>query len=273
MSEPSLFYYLNNHRLVKLERLIWALRYQIQRPLERQMSFVQILMAFNDLHHQAIANIRQHHPQLDEEPLGHLLVDRGYLSQCELDIARSHARVHQNIDISKSLLITGITRQATIQQALLSFEEQIAQASLGKVSILYLLRQREQALKLFVSRLLERKYLSLEQIKILGIDTFTHLPLMFKPLLDMLIMNADFPDYLAAVLRVEHTPWVDDPIWHCLKDLSPALKATCSLPVRSDKHPLLVLQELGLLSARDLSTAVMAYYQQQMQSSVSHQTR
>lgn len=265
MSEPSLFYYLYNHRLVKLDRLIWALEYQIQRPVERQMSFVQILVAFNELHHQALENIRLYQPPLDEEPLGHLLVDLGHLRQSELDIARSHAREHQHLDISKSLLITGLIRQDTIQTMLTGFQQEREQAQRGKISILYLLRQREQALRLFVSRLQERKYFSPLQIQALGLERLSHLSLKFKPLLDMLIVNADFPEYLAAVLKVEHIAWERDPIWECLEHLSPALKATCSLPARSDMHPLLALQELGLLSIKDLNTAVLSHFQKMLQ--------
>lgn len=267
--QASLFYYLHNHRLVSFPRLVNSLHYQSERSLERSMSFVQVLIAFDDLHHLALQYISEFQPDLDPEPIGHLLLDQGQIQLKDLLEAKLQAEL-QDTYLGQCLLEQKALQADQLGQLLAGLQQQHELALKGKISILYLLKKRQQAMQIFKRRLWMRQYLSQEQMSQYGLWKWEYLPLEFKPLLDLLILNADFPDYLLPVMMIENVPFEKEPVFELLAtqghpQMSAKLRKRLHTVLAPNKNPCLLLVETGLFSREELSGLILSAVHQRLQ--------
>ncbi|PKL77706.1 MAG: hypothetical protein CVV27_04775, partial [Candidatus Melainabacteria bacterium HGW-Melainabacteria-1] len=204
--KPSLLNILFNRRMVEPERLKWALWYQFGRPRQACLSYSQVLIAFNDLSLWDLKRIReQWGPELDEEPIGQLLLDQGCISLSELLYAQELQKGLPRHYLGHLLIEQGFTYPQEIEHLLqrpmfkrpyAPFEQKAA---------------RLKALELLRYRLTMRDYLSFREITQLGLERLEVLPMSFKPLADLLVFNGDLPDYLVELMLVTPVPREADP--------------------------------------------------------------
>lgn len=261
----SLFYLLVNYHHLSLEKLVFALRYQVSRAQNLSLSFSQILIAFNLVHHQLLEDLSREFGELDNDPLGHLLVDSGRISIEQLQRLRA-----QNPAPGGSLVPLLKQNLAYEIQALLQELEVIC--SLKQPSILQLLQKRQLAISLFKQRLWDSGWLEPGCYKTLGLDKLDYLPLRFKPLLDLLVMSGDYPEYLQSALLVEYVDFVDEPLLRLL--CRPGLVESSvfsrliysyhhqnSQPAPLSKNPAVLLVSEELISRHLIRHAIQQAYQ------------
>ncbi|HEY9839460.1 MAG TPA: hypothetical protein V6D23_03320, partial [Candidatus Obscuribacterales bacterium] len=192
--KPSLFHILANYRRVPLMRLVHALRYQASRLPDLKLSFSQILIAFNDLHHQTLTQIREEFGEIDEDPIGHLLVDSGRLDA--KDLQRLQLKSHGQC-------LASVLNMPEACEALFDELEMLAVARHERVYAFEVLEKRQMAMKMFKRRLFNSGLISADHFQTLGIGMLEYLPKRFKPLMDVLVLCGEWPDYLQAAVMVE----------------------------------------------------------------------
>ncbi|PKL76326.1 MAG: hypothetical protein CVV27_10820 [Candidatus Melainabacteria bacterium HGW-Melainabacteria-1] len=205
----SLFYLLANHRQVPLSKLVRALRYQTDRGPDLHLSFAQILIAFNDLHHNLLSQWRESQGELDEDPIGHLMVDLGYLAPEQL--------LHLRTQLAASGRSVGPLLNQSAQvlgPAMMLAELESIVAAEG--SALALSQLRPKAMDLFRRQLLSSGLLDQEAFRVLGLQALDYVPLRFKPLLDALVLLGAWPDFLSPAVCVEAVPLQQEPLLRLL---------------------------------------------------------
>lgn len=259
--KPSLFYLLYNRRLVSPERLKWALWYQFGRPWDATLSYSQVLIAFNDLSLWNLKQIRETWgPELDEEPIGHLLLDHDRIGPAELlKVHQQHASEPRNY-LGSLLIEQGYTYREELEYILKKplFKRPHVPAEQRAA--------RLRALELLRSRLWLRGYLSLKEIALLELDRLEALPLSFKPLADLLVLNGDLPDYMVELMCIAPVPRAADPLLPLLTChgyppdvLLPRLSRDL-VPADLDKNLALLLAEKGLISRQRLTGLILETY-------------
>lgn len=255
---PALFYLLANYRLVPLPRLIHALRYQLQRQPQLKLSFSQVLIAFNDLHHAALSQLQDDFGCLDEDPLGHLLVDTGRMELRELH--RCQLQAHGASVATVLARAEGWTR-------LLEELDALEVALRQRERALDLLQRRDMGMALFKQRLLQSGLIEPEHYQILGLSMLQYLPLRFKPLLDALVVCGEWPEYLQPAILVEHIGLGDEPLLQLLQRpglLEPAglarLRRQFDPAVDAGKNPAVLLAEKGLMPRGQTVMAIQQAY-------------
>lgn len=256
---PSLFYLLANHGLVSLDRLVRALRYQAGRGSELSLSFAQILVAFNDVHHNSLTRLRDDYGELDEDPIGHLMVDMGHLSMRRLQALR--ARLSTPTASISPLLATGPSAPA--RDALLRDLEALCQVNSAQQS----LQLRYMAMTQFKQKLLDSALLDRQSFDALGIWDLEYVPLRFKPLLDVLVLNGEWPGYLTPAVLVEHAELASEPLLRLLcrpglTDIAVLSKLMYLYDPASDTgiNPAVLLERHRLLTRGFITHAVAQAY-------------
>ncbi len=203
----SLFYLLLNYRLVPLERLIRALRYQVSREAQLHLSFSQILIAFNDLKPEQLLALREAFGELDEDPIGHLLLETGRLTARDLQRMR---RKHPDGAIGLHLLREELI--ATGERECLFRELDSWCGNLTGHTVLEVLQRRSAAMKHFQQALWDSELISPEAFRALGLWNQEYLPKRFKPLYDALLLLGLFPAYKLSAIMVESCRMHEEPL-------------------------------------------------------------
>ncbi len=259
--KPSLFYLLYNRRLVSPERLKWALWYQFGRPWNATLSYSQVLIAFNDLTLLQLKQIREFWgPDLDEEPIGHLLLDHERIGPAELlKVSQLHASEPRSY-LGGLLIQQGYTYREELEYILKKplFKRPHAPPEQRAARI--------KAMELFRSRLWLRGYLSLKEIAQLELDCVESLPLSFKPLADLLVLNGDLPDFLVELMCVAPVPRGNDPLLPMLTchgyppDVLLPRLARELVAADLDKNLALLLAEKQMISRQRLTNLILETY-------------
>lgn len=255
---PSLFYLLANFRRVPLDRLIHALCYQSERLPELRLSFSQILIAFNDLHHAGLAALHADFGEVDDDPLGHLLVDTG-----RIDLNHLHRLQLQAHGAS----IATVMHQPNLTDALYD-ELSLIDAAASQRELAYeVLQKRQMAMAFLKSRLSLSGLLSPEHFQILGLALLQYLPLRYKPLMDVMVLCGEWPDFLQNAIMVEHIGLDEEPLLKLLCRpglLEPSALARLRRLYDPNKdrgvNPAVLLVEKGLISRGEIVMAVQQAY-------------
>lgn len=257
----SLFYLLANYHLIPLERLAYALRYQVQRCQDLNLSFTQILVAFNMLHHQSLNQLRHDFGELDEDPLGRLLVDTGRISPQQLQAIKTQAP-------ATGASLCPLLKQKFPTEIVDLLNELTRLSEAKKENLLELVQKRHMAMEHFKRGLFESNLLEPAQIEALDLSKLNYLPMRFKPLLDVLIMNGDWPIYLQSAVLVESIPFEEEPllVLLCRPGLVEA-QVFSQLMYHYQQlgqglhHPACLLVEQKLISRHKIQSAVKLAYQ------------
>lgn len=210
LQRSSLFYLLLNYRLVSLERLIQALRYQVARESQLHLSFSQILIAFNDLSFEQLCGLREAFGELDEDPIGHLLVESGRIKARDLQrIRRQHPEGAIGAHLLRAELIAPGERECL-------FRELDSLCTANSVSVLEVLQRRHQAMTHFKQTLWDSELISPEDFRALGLWNLDYLPKRFKPLFDVLVLLGLFPASKLKAMMVETIRFDEEPILQLL---------------------------------------------------------
>ena len=259
--KPSLFYILYNRRMVSPERLRWALWYQFGRPWLTTLSYSQVLIAFNDLSLWDLKQIRETWgPELDEEPIGHLLLDHDRISLAEMLKAQEMQLELPHVYLGHILSYLGYTFREELEYFHKKplFKRPHAPAEQKAA--------RFKALDLFRSRLWMRGYFTQQEISLLELDRQDVLAPSFRPLADLLVLNGDLPDYLVDLMCVSPVPRSSEPLLSLLicqgypPDVLLPKLAKCMVPGDEDKNLAILLAEKGLISRQRLNTLILETY-------------
>lgn len=259
--KPSLFYLLYNRRIVSPERLRAALWYQLGRPWLDTQSFADVLLAFNDLTPLELREIRENWgPELDEEPIGQLLLDNDCINLAQLLKAQAMQQELPNVYLGHILIHLGYTYREELEYFHKKPLFKRPHAPLEQKSA------RSKALEIFRKRLWMRGYLSLDEIAQLQLDHCDSLPLSFKPLADLLVLNGDLPDTLVDLMCLTPIPQHSEPLLSLLicqgypPDVLLPKLAKCMTPGDEDKNLAVLLAEKGLISRQRLNTLILEAY-------------
>ncbi|MBF2053556.1 MAG: hypothetical protein IGS03_08840 [Candidatus Sericytochromatia bacterium] len=257
--KPSLFYLLHNSRLVKAERLIWALHYQYGRPQDATLSYSQILIAFNALSPKTLTALRESHGPLDEEPLAHLCLEHGLLTPEHFVVYQTlqagFARIYPGEILQRQLGVQARQIEALLHAPLLTLPLTPAGEILG----------RRQALNQFRLRLTQGGYLNQEALSALGLNSLGTLPVSARPLADLLVLNGDLPDHLLRLL-LDQQASVKDPLLallNCQGYDSETLMHALEQRMKAEdqgKDLAWLLAEKGLISRRRLTQLILDAY-------------
>lgn len=247
--------------MVSPERLRWALWYQLGRPWLATLSYSQVLLAFNDLSQANLKEIRElWGPELDEEPIGHLLLDHDNIGVAELLKARQMQEELPHVYLGHILIHLGYTYREELEHFHRKPLFKRPHAPIEQKAARY------KALECFRRRLWMRGYLSQQQIHALGLDSQDSLPLSFKPLADLLALNGDIPDTLIDLMCLNPIPRETEPLLSLLicqgypPDVLLPKLGKCMLPGDEDKNLAVLLVEKGLISRQRLNTLILEAY-------------
>lgn len=258
---PSLLYILHNRRLVSPERLKWALWYQYGRPWKASLTYSQVLIAFNDLSQFELRKLREiWGPDIDEEPIGQLLLDQDVIGLGELLQVQSQQLALPRTYLGGLLVDNGYTYRQEIEHALCRPLFKRPHVPIEQKAA------RFKALELMRGRLFMRGYFSLRDMARLELDLLEALPLSFKPLADLLVLNGDLPDHLVELMCVNPVPRSADPLLALLTchgyppDVLLPRLAKDMLPIDEDKNLAVLLVEKGMISRQRLSHLILEPY-------------
>ncbi|PKL77705.1 MAG: hypothetical protein CVV27_04770 [Candidatus Melainabacteria bacterium HGW-Melainabacteria-1] len=207
---PSLFYLLYNHGLVAPERLVWALYYQLIGSWDDTPGFTQILLAFDDGLRGPIQRLRDALGELDEEPLGHLLLEQSLLSPEQYLAARSLKCVFTQTYLGKILILQDLIEQDQLESALLFPYFRLPEPGARSAALCRIMGLIERRLWL-------RDYLSRADAESLGLPGRNQLPPSMALLADLMALNGDLPWPLLKLVR----PQIPD----CFEPFKRMLKA------------------------------------------------
>ncbi|MGV3526442.1 MAG: hypothetical protein ACO1RX_19640 [Candidatus Sericytochromatia bacterium] len=255
---PNLFYLLASTGQVSLGRLVRALRYQAALPQGVSSGFCQILTGLQSVPSLLLHRLRQDYGKLDEEPLAALLVDSGRLTPAQLQ------RVRTELGSAPVAVVPWLLGQGLLsaEQLRILLDDLGALAELSGPGVQDVLRLREQGLRLFKRQLWESGLLRQEEMGRLGLWPLTHVPLKFKPLLDVLVLEGFFPAYLSPVLLIEQVSFYQEPLLvlaECLQ-LCAADRIRAGVQVGPHTHPAFWLVEVQGLKRQRLVRAIAEVY-------------
>lgn len=260
--KPSLFYLLHNRRMVSVDRLRAALWYQLGRPWLSTLSFTQVLLAFNDLTSPLLKDLHENWcNDLDEEPIGHLLLDHDCITPAELLKAHEMHMDLPYVYLGHILIHLGYTYREELEYFHRRPLFKRPHAPLEQKAA------RFKAMEFFRKRLWLRGYLSLEDMQRLELDQLESLPPSFRPLADLLVLNGDIPDSLIELMCLTPVQRENDPLLSLLicqgypPDVLLPKLARCMGPADQDKNLAILLVEKNLISKQRLNTLILSTYQ------------
>lgn len=258
MLKPSLFYLLHNYRLVASERLIWALYYQSLGNWNWSPSFLQILIAFDDSLSTKVMNLREQLGELDEEPLSHLLLDQGLLDESHFEEIRSLQRAFPHLYPGKLLIEQGLLTDEQLERLMLYPYFQVPADSDERPDLVY------AALKQMEKRLWLRDYLGRRDAESLGLLEHSHLPKVYLPLAELLVLNGDLSATQLQLLSPKPrraTPvatMLSHPLWNLLQSPGLASEIAAGWTPESADEPLAIrLVNQGVISRSRLSNLIL----------------
>lgn len=259
--KPSLFYLLYNRRMVSPERLRAALWYQLGRPWLSTLAFSEVLLAFNDLSAWQLKDLHENwSADLDEEPIGHLLLDHDCITPAELLKAQEMHKELPNVYLGHILVHLGYTYREELEYFHRKPLFKRPHAPIEQKA------SRFKALEVFRKRLWLRGYLSYEEIVQMELDRQESLPLSFKPLADLLVLNGEIPDSLVELMCLTPIPRASEPLLSLLicqgypPDVLLPKLAKCMSPADEGKNLAILLVEKGLISRQRLNSLILDTY-------------
>lgn len=261
----SLGNYLLEELLISEENFIKALRYQLHLKPERFLTFPQVAIAFNYVNPQVIRHTLEHYPEMDQEPLGHLLLEDGLITASELAEAcnvlwSSSAPRSMGAILQELGYITIAQIEAVFDAYLHRFNP--AQYLLYEGGTQqHNLRQR---ISLKLRRLIvEREWLNHAQLRVLW-QQRDYLPLVYRPLGEMLVVKGDLEQNELQAVLIEHAEPQDDPLAQLLvrTEVIQEWHLAHLLCVQSDsgKNMAQVLVESGYIVPEMLEKVLIYYY-------------
>ncbi|MGV3526312.1 MAG: hypothetical protein ACO1RX_18985 [Candidatus Sericytochromatia bacterium] len=258
--KPSLLFVLHNFRVVPAEQLWWALHYQFGRPWDASLGYSQILIAFNHLSPKKLVAVREIWGELDEEPIGHLLLDTGLISFNQLLKVQALRPAYPRTYTGQLLVRQDYISSEQIQSLL---ENNYFSPPTSRIEKL---AARRHGLELLQQRLLMRELLTPALLERLGFRGASYLPVGCKPLADLLVMLGDFPDHLLPCMLEEPVALANEPLLALLigsgyppDTLLPKL-ASLHSPQDQGKNLAVLLVEKGLISVQRLSHLILETY-------------
>jgi hypothetical protein len=264
----SLGNYLLEELLISEENFIKALRYQLHLKPDRFLTFPQVAIAFNYVNPQVIRHTLEHYPEMDQEPLGHLLLEDGLITAEELAEScqilwaspkpRAIGTILQELDYISMAQIEAV------------FDAYLHRFNPGQY-ILYeggtQLHNARQRASLKIRRLIiERDWLNREQIQRLWPQR-DYLPLVYQPLGEMLVVKGDIEQQELDTVMIEQVEPENNPLAQLLVRTQVLQEWHLShlLCVQSDsgKNMAQVLVESGYIAA-DILEKVLIYYYRSM---------
>lgn len=214
--------------------------------------YTQILLAIDDHLRGPLLELRHELGELDEEPLGHLLLESGRITPGQLHLARNLHKAFPQVYLGKILIVQGVLDEDGLEQTLL-------QPYFRPPGDEFMLRR--SALGIFERRLWLGGHLSRSDAEGLKLQKAQALPDSLRPLAELMTLNGEL-----ALNRLEYlaeTPFATARLRNLLAELGihdPELLRRLS----DERYPVLRLGESDLIPRLRLNNLILHQLRSQL---------